>query len=172
MVRHILTRYSCLFLGFSFVDPAIDNVFRIIKDRLSPGFPKLHLAILPADADRRLITQLTRFNIETVQYEASEEHSALWEGIKLTSRKFTRAQKVKKPTANFPLDAIKRFVATSYARAKLEEELQPLRDIVIDGIIVDILTEAGEKGATHLRVSDDLKKRKGTGGNHHHNKRR
>ena len=158
LLRHILTRYSCLFLGFSFVDPAIDNVFRIIEDRLSPGFPKLHLAILPADADQRLTAQLTRFNIETIQYEISEEHSALWEGINLTSRKFTMAQKAEKPMAHLPLDTIKRFVATSYARAKLEEELQPLRDIVIDGIIVGILTEAGEKGATHQRVSDDLKR--------------
>jgi hypothetical protein len=158
LVRHILTRYSCLFLGFSFVDPAIDNVFRIIEDRLSPGFPKLHLAILPADADRRLTARLTRFNIKTVQYEVSEEHSALWEGINLTSREFTMAQKIEKPTAHLPLNAIKRFVATSYARAKLEEELQPLRDTVVDGMIVDILMEAREKGVTHQSVSDKLKR--------------
>lgn len=158
LVRHALTRYSCLLLGFSFVDPAIDRVFQIIEDRLSPGFPELHLAILPADADKRLKTRLARFNIRTVRYEVSDRHSVLWEGIKLASRKFTMAQKIEKPTASFPLDAIKRFIATSYARAKLEEELQPLRDIVVDGIVIDILMETGEEGATLERVSDDLKK--------------
>lgn len=153
-----MTRYSCLFLGFSFVDPAIDNVLRIIEDRLSPGFPKLHLAILSADADQRLTTRLTRFNIETVQYETTEEHSVLWEGINMASRRFTIPQKTTKPTAHLPLDAIKRFVATSYARVKLEEELQPLRDIVVDGMIVDLLAEAGEEGTSLQRVSDNLKR--------------
>jgi len=157
-VRHILTRYSCLFVGFSFADPAIDSVFQIIEDRLSPGFPELHLALVSAATDTRLMARLAQFNIETVQYEASSEHFALWEGITLASRKFTMAQKVIKPAASPPLGAIKRFIATSYARAKLENELQPLRDIVIDGIIVDILTEAGEKGLTHQQVSDRLRK--------------
>jgi hypothetical protein len=155
-VRHILTRYSCLFLGFSFVDPAIENILRLIETRLSPNFPKLHLAILPTDSGGKLKSKLARFNIRVEEYDAHDQHSLLWEGITLASRSFDRDQKTERQKANFPLNTVRQFVATSYARAKLEDELQPLRDIVIDGIVLDILNRAGDRGSTILTISNTL----------------
>lgn len=155
-VRHILTRYSCLFLGFSFVDPAIENILRTIETRLSPNFPKLHLAVLPTGSGGKLKSELARFNIRVKEYDADNQHSLLWEGITLASRSFVQDQKTERQKANFPLNTVRQFVATSYARAKLEVELQPLRDIVIDGIVLDILNGAKDKGSTILTVSNTL----------------
>lgn len=157
-MRHILTRYSCIFIGFSFLDPAIESVFRTVEDRLSPGFPKLHIALLSSNSDIQLTTRLSNFNIKTIQYKISDKHTILWKGINLASRKYTEEQITKKPQASFPLDTIKRFIATAYTRIKLEEELKPLRDIMVDGIILDILKDTGKKGATLNKIAIDLKR--------------
>ena len=39
---------SCLFLAFSFFDPAIQEVLQLYKDRAGPVFQSLHSAIIPA----------------------------------------------------------------------------------------------------------------------------
>lgn len=158
LVRHILTQYSCLFLGFSFADPAINHVFQMIEERLSPDFPKLHLAILPANAEQKLRNLLTSFNIRVLYYDPADEHLALWEGVNIASRKFTQTEKTEKPSASFPLDSVQRFLATSYARSKMKDELTPLRDVIVDGIILGLLAEAGEDGMPKEEVSASLKK--------------
>lgn len=156
-VWNAFTRYSCLFLGFSFLDPAINQVFQTLEDKLAPGFPQLHLAVLPSDADSSLKALLARFNIKTIQYDAADQHFALWEGIRLASRGFIQTEKTEKPAAIFPLDTVKRFLATSYARIQMGDDILPLRDLVVDGMIMNILTEADgeeiifDEIATHLQ---------------------
>jgi hypothetical protein len=135
---HVLTKYSCIFLGFSFLDPAISSILRTIEARFFPGLSNLHLAILPADADAKFKAQLARFHIDTVEYDTSENHAALWQGITLATRQFAQSKKIEKPKASFPLTDVRRFLATSYARAKLESELQPLRDIAVDALCANI----------------------------------
>ncbi len=156
-LHHVFTRYSCLFVGFSFVDPAIEGIFKTIQARLSPNFPRLHLAILSDDSDHRLTSELIRLNISVVKYDASPDHSVLWEGVTLTSRRFTTEQKIGKRALSIPIDTIQQFIALSYARAKLSTELQPLRDTVIDGIILDSIHRAGDKGSTVLEIAQALR---------------
>lgn len=157
-ICHIFTRFKCIFIGFSFLDPAIESIFEIIEERFSPHYPELHIALLPDDTDPRLKSRLLELNIRTFQYEKSTEHSELWKGIELAAQMFKKEEEVIVPKVSFPLDPIKRFVATSYARTKMEKELEPLRDMVIEGIILDILINAGSKGMSFQKVSNNLKR--------------
>jgi hypothetical protein len=139
LVCHALTRLSCLFLGFSFVDPAIRHVLDMIKKRFDPEYPQLHLALLPEDADTSLAAKLAALNIRTVHYEVTNGHSALWEALKLASRELTRSEKTEKPVATFETGSMQRFLAASYARFKLKDHIHPLRDMVLDGMVMDML---------------------------------
>lgn len=156
-LRHIFTRYSVLFLGFSFLDPAIKHVFSILEERLGTNLPALHLAILPVDADPLLVDHLTKLNIRVVGYNNDLDHVALWDGIKDASRGFSLPTKANKPDAVFSLESIKRFVATSYTRLVLEDELQPLREIVIDGILLDVLGKRAATNATLEQLAAELR---------------
>ena len=140
-VYHILTRYNCLFMGFSFVDPAIGHIFEFIKERMRSELPALHMAILPEEADTRLKESLSKFNISVVYYgNQSNDHTILWDGISRAGREFTQIEKIQKVPALFPNDTVKQFLAASYARSKLGQDLQPLRDVIIDGILAGIVS--------------------------------
>lgn len=156
-MRHILTKYSCLFIGFSFVDPAIKNVLKVIENRLSPNFPKLHCAILPSSAESDLGNELKKFNIDVIYYELNKKHKTLWEAIKIASRSYTQKEKTEKPTAIIPLEDVMRFISTSYARVKLDKDLHPLRDLVIDGIVLDILARAGDIGLERKDIELEIR---------------
>lgn len=144
-VVNCFTRYRCLFVGFSFLDPAITRVFHVVDDRLGPNFSSLHIAVLPQDASNVFVDEIQRFNIQPALYEAGMDHSNLWEGIEIASRAFVPAEKVDKPKASIPVAATHKFISAAYARLKLGPGLIPLRDLVIDGIILEILSTQSNK---------------------------
>lgn len=120
-VTHILTRYSCIFLGFSFMDPAIRFVLEAIEKRLTPNYPESHLALLPKLDNSPLASELTKFNISVLFYDPSGNHEALWQGIAQASRKFSPTQKKIKPEANLYISTIHRYLARTYAQAKVND---------------------------------------------------
>ena len=80
-------RRNVLFLGFSFYDPAVQHVFAELHRRFGSASPGRHIALLPQDASPEFITKAGRLNIEVVQYEPSENHAALWDGISAFEQK-------------------------------------------------------------------------------------
>ena len=142
---HIFTNYSCLFIGFSFSDPAITHILQFIETRLSPNYPKMHSALLSSDTDDEFKDKLANFNINTIFYDPDYDHYALWQGIKLASREIPNALKREKPKPEFPLLPIQKFLATSYTKLKLSNKIQPLRDVVIDGMLLTLLRESPTK---------------------------
>jgi hypothetical protein len=44
-ITHLLTRNSCLFVGYSFVDPAMTRILQIVEQRVAPSFGHLHTAL-------------------------------------------------------------------------------------------------------------------------------
>jgi hypothetical protein len=156
-VSSCLTRYRCLFVGFSFIDPAVTRVFDVLRERLGPVFPQLHSAILPADASSDFAGSLEAFNIIPLFYDASCNHEILWEGIAEASRRFTNQEKRAKPKANIPFAATRRYLAAAYARTKLSPELLPLREIVVDGMIVDLLAKSPGQRAELDSIPLELK---------------
>ncbi len=49
---HILTRKICLFIGYSFVDPAMSRILEVVDLRVASGFPEAHAALLPRSAEQ------------------------------------------------------------------------------------------------------------------------
>lgn len=158
-LRHVFTNTSCLFMGYSFLDPAIDFVFRMIEKRLLSNFPALHLAILPADAHPDLVARLLRFNIRCSKYDPADNHNALWESIESLSGRLKSAL-IEYPrfSSRISPDTIRSFTATSYARSKLEKESGPFRDNVVEGILIDIVSRFGDTGISKARLSTELSK--------------
>jgi hypothetical protein len=138
---HVLRHRSCLFLGFSFEDPAIKKVLDIFAERSGPDFPRLHTGVVPADA-RALRDRLERYNIAVLTYPP-DQHDLLWEAISRAA-KLLSADHVPPapPRRRRPFESMRRFLATSYARLKLTEEIEPLRNLVAEGVVLSLLTEA------------------------------
>jgi predicted nucleic acid-binding protein len=156
-VSNCLTRYRCLFIGFSFLDPAINRVLNVIRERLAPSFPELHYAILPVDAHSSFITELERFNITPLFYDAGLDHTILWDAIAEASRQFSLKEKREKPKAVIPFTSTQRYLAAVYTRTKMVFELLPLRDVIIDGLIVDLLARSKNGQSEISSISRELK---------------
>src|SRR5207244_13172169 len=77
-LHHILTQKACLFVGFSFLDPAIDRILTYIADKGVQ--PKKHYAVVPPVTDG-LVERLAKYNVEVVLYDPRNDHSVLWIGI-------------------------------------------------------------------------------------------
>lgn len=162
------TRYSCLFIGFSFSDPAIQHVLSLVEKRLSPNFPGFHLALLPSDTKDDLVTNLRRVNIDIKYYQTDEQHSALWEAIKLSSQKhqlanqttITEQSEKKVFSLSLPIEGIKKYIASAYSHLQMTEsegnEIIPLREIAIDGILIGMLSGIKE-GKEKRELINELK---------------
>ena len=142
----LLTRYSCLFVGFSFTDPAITQVLEEYERRVGPAFPQLHLALVPASAES-LASRLRQLNIEVEAYDDSEsDHETLWRGISTAARAISRSGKVpdtrRLDTAH---ESSRKLVASSYVAMRMEPRAAPVRDTVLQGLIVAACAE--ESGA-------------------------
>jgi hypothetical protein len=149
-LHHVLTQKTCLFLGFSFLDPAIDRILNYIAEKGVQ--PKKHYALVPPGKDG-LVEKLAKFNIQVVVYDPKAGHSVLWDGIadaetKLRSRQVEAAQML--PSG---FHTAKRLLAICYTRAKMEGgDVTALRLIVVQGIL---LSELGRGGFAAL--SDALR---------------
>ncbi|MCY3923259.1 MAG: SIR2 family protein [Chloroflexi bacterium] len=139
---NLLTRYSCLFVGFAFTDPAITEVLKEYERRVGPTFPHLHLALVPASAES-LATRLRQLNIEVETYEDSEsDHATLWRGI--ASAASAMSSSGKEPDTRH-LDSAhessRKLVASSYVALRMEPRAAPVRDTVLQGLIVAACAE-------------------------------
>ncbi len=113
----ILRSRNCLFIGFSFLDPAIQEVLQLYKDRAGPVFQSLHSAIVPAPS-LRLAQELRSLNIEVITYEPNDRHSALWTAIRHASEN-RATQKAKGHAVPPSATGLQRFMAFAYAQVSL-----------------------------------------------------
>lgn len=150
-LTHIFRNRPCLFVGYSFVDPAINRVFELISQTLNKMLPQTHLALVPSDADALLIQRLKDYNIDVAVYDADEEHKALWRGIwrcKTNQASADGSTPSQDAVAQCrPPDVFEhahRFLSLCYARVMLHDTLRPLRSLVFEGIVARLLLEAAE----------------------------
>lgn len=59
----LFTRKQLLFVGFSFLDPAIKHVLSVVQKNAARVHDGMHLALLPDDSNSEFITELERNNI-------------------------------------------------------------------------------------------------------------
>lgn len=140
---HVFTSRSCLFIGFSFLDPAISHVLEIYAERFGPTYPALHVAVVPT-SDQLLSDRLRQLNIEIVAYEPAGDHADLWRGLRQIhdeSRQFTGVAKERVfVDATFGHGPIQRFVAFTYTQARLRADAQPVVAIAQDGVVATLLS--------------------------------
>lgn len=151
----------CLFVGFSFIDPAIDLVLETYKRKAKEIFKVPHAALLPAEpAAHELADRLSELNIKAYYYEPADEHKALWKAFRRASAEFSKEPVDLKRvgTTETPASAaFHRFLSFTYAQVKLSKDFQPLLQQAREGIILGIIQESGETGATHEQIVSGLR---------------
>lgn len=150
-----LTRTLCLFIGYSFVDPAISRILDVVDQRIGPTFPVLHTALLPSDA-AELVARLAKYNIEVCLYPAEDDHEVLWKAIRQALTLYHQGPPKKDPAYPEPLEPARRLLASCYARLRMADAVQPLRWVVIEGIMLGLLAELGQ--ATNAQLVEGLRR--------------
>lgn len=157
---HLLRSTTCVFIGYSFSDPAIKAVLSTLKKKLGPTYPKLHYALVPADNNQSFIKELSDYNIEVLPYSSASNHSDLWNAIKDLSQTLGLQDKVEKPKIELSLETTHKFLAMAYAKGKISREqgAESLRSTVSDGIVLDIITGYENSGVSYEQLTSDLRK--------------
>jgi hypothetical protein len=150
---NILSARTCLFVGFSFLDPAIRHVLDIYADKFGPAYPALHLAVVPSD-DNELNERLRHLNIQTAQYDPTDHHAELWRAFRLAfdaHRTATGRPEPGRITATFGHGPVHRFVAFAFAQTRLREQADPLAALAQDGLVASVIASQ-DKGVTSEEV--------------------
>ena len=139
-VLDILRSRTCLFVGFSFYDPAVHEVIQLYKDRAGPVFRSLHAAIIPTSSPD-LAAELRSANIEVTSYDPDNGHATLWSGIR-QAFEVTRIQNATPKAVCAPIAGLQRFMAFAYAQAKMPGgRRRGAAEVVEDGIVASLLEE-------------------------------
>jgi hypothetical protein len=151
----------CLFVGFSFVDPAIDLVLDTYQRKAKDLFKVPHAALLPAEADAQgLADRLSDLNIKAHFYDPADGHKALWKAFRRANADSNKKPVDFKPrgaTETPALVTFRRFLSFTYAQVKLSKDFQPLLEQAREGIIFGIIQESGQAGATHEEIVSGLR---------------
>ncbi len=158
-LRHIFGRRRCMIVGFSFVDPAVSQVLEFLRKFFALGLQPVHLAFVPEGSDE-LAARLAELNIDTVLFESpsddSDPFAALWGGISDAAHCLSaRRAPPRAPSPLLPssLEPARGLLASCYVRAKMRPHLPPLKDLVLQGIIVAILADACPEGLDRHELS-------------------
>ena len=137
-LAHVFTRRQVLFVGFSFLDPAVQHVLSVVQKNVGRLHDGAHLALLPKDADSQFIAQLESNNISKAFYDPQSGHKELWECIDTVNITGPEATKVAAKESE-PFLAAKQYLASCYVRSRLGDRLTPLREAVIEGMVASAI---------------------------------
>jgi hypothetical protein len=157
---HLLTRRALLFMGFSFIDPAIAAVLKLIDLKGVADLLPTHLALVPEGSDG-LAAALADRNIRAVEYSESEwGHGVLWSGIAEAAKALSgRPQGLTiGPILSAPssLEGTRKALAACYVQSTMEGHLPALRDIVLAGVVCAAVSEGGSAGVTEEELAERL----------------
>src|SRR3989344_3449439 len=156
-LMHIFTRKQVLFVGFSFLDPAVQHVLSVIQKNVGRLHDGAHLALLPKDADGQFLSHLENSNISKVFYDPQSGHKELWESfgkLDIGALEASRAG-VKEPE---PFLSAKQYLASCYVRTKLGDRLTPLRSAIVEGIVSYSIQSSSSNGISRDLLNDFLHK--------------
>jgi hypothetical protein len=155
---HTLTSRSCLFVGFSFLDPAITHVLDLYESRFGPAYPRLHAALIPS-GDYALANRLRHLNIETLLYSSADAHIELWRAIRQvhdTLPAHTTPTELTKLDATFGHGSIHRFLAFAYAQIRTRKDARPLAAISQDALVASLLAAHRDDFVTEPELSTEV----------------
>ncbi len=150
---NLLSARTCLFLGFSFLDPAIRQVLDIYAEKFGPAYSALHLAIVPS-TDVELNERLRQLNIRAVEYDPTDHHLELWRAVRLAfdaHRTATDHPETGRISAMFGHGPIHRFVAFAFAQNRLRDHADPVATMAQDGLVSSVIASE-DKGVTSEEV--------------------
>lgn len=149
----------CLFVGFSFLDPALDRVLTTYKEKRPQLFPTPHAALLPSDSSPEIQKQLSGLNIKAYFYDGAESHKNLWKAFRKAAADYERSKCQSKTGGKDSVPgrpAFQHFLAFTYAQMKLTSEAQPVLEQARDGIVLSIIRDAGKTGRTTQDLSEKV----------------
>lgn len=141
----ILKNRTCLFLGFSFLDPAITQVLRLYEERCGPTYHRSHVALIPAGS-LELERRLKSVGIKPATYSPANRHGELWRAIRTASDRVAAATPTQSHAVSpvFRAAPVHRFMAFAYAQMEASRERGPIVEIVQDGIVASLLPATSE----------------------------
>ncbi len=146
----LLRDRPCLFVGFSFVDPAIDYVLKTYESKARELFKTPHAALLPAGESEDLHDRLSSLNIKAHFYDPANGHKDLWRAFRKAAADYQRRGKKKCGSISeekFPsYPSFQRFLAFTYAQVKLSHEARPLLEQARDGVVLSVIRDHGNGG--------------------------
>jgi hypothetical protein len=153
----LLNERPCLFLGFSFLDPAIRQVLTLYEKQAGPAFKTLHCALLPSDSSPELWRLLMRLNIQTYFYDSTKAHRALWQALHKAQ---ALTQALLTPPEPSPMSApdaasyssIQRYLGFAYAQQKSAKQLRPLLQQARDGLMMALIRDTRAAGISEKSI--------------------
>jgi hypothetical protein len=150
------TRTQLLFIGFSFLDPAIDSILKIVDSRVGNYHHGSHLALLPSSADPALITKLQSLRIRTEQYDDTHDHALLWSALHDVPGTATSINE--KGHVSDPFFTARKYLSACYARAQLADHLVPLRESITQGMVSHLIEENATLGTDRDSIVQTIAK--------------
>jgi hypothetical protein len=158
VLRYIFTQRQLLIVGFSFIDPAFQVVLDAIEQVYRARTAGEHIALVPDNASDSFLAKLSRFNIRQLKYSSNDNHAELWKIIEETGSRLKiplspPAIRESETKANpRPMQPIRRYLSSTYARLELHADADTLRDSTLEGVVLGIVASS-ESGLT----TDQLK---------------
>lgn len=153
-LEHLFTKRQVLFIGFSFLDPAISAVLRSVRANTSSLHGQEHLALVPQGASADFVKELELHSIRRIEYSPDNYHEALWAAIDECARGMMLAHR-KADVREIPFLTAKKYLATAFARSRLGHQREPLAQAMAEGVVSGVL--ANEKvGLTEAELSERL----------------
>lgn len=154
-LEHLFTRRQVLFVGFSFLDPAIEAVLRAVRASFRSMHRQEHFALVPSDSPAEFLGELERHSIRKILYDSGEGHRELWDAIWAYSNTLNHNSRNASDVRDVPFGVARRFLATAYARTKIGRQREPLSLAIAEGIVSGIIQNS-PAGINETELSQQL----------------
>lgn len=155
-LKNLFTRRQVLFIGFSFLDPAISAVLRSVRADTGGMHGQEHLALIPSDASGEFIKSLAEHSIRKVEYDSASHHAALWFGLQAAVNLVSAKTPRKSDVREVPFRIAKKYLATAFARMRVGGSKGPLARAISEGVVSGIIRNS-EGGITESELISKLK---------------
>lgn len=142
-LEHLFTRRQVIFLGFSFLDPAIESVLRSVRATTAGMHGQEHWALVPKGVGAEFVTELERHSIRRIEYDPANHHRELWCGIEAFARQLDANSPVIADVRDLPFATAKQYLANAYARSRLGRQREPLAQAMAEGVVSGMISKAG-----------------------------
>lgn len=165
LLTRTFTNKAVLFLGFSFYDPAIRHVLDLVDKKFGASPPGRHTALIPRGFNE-FLQKAHRLNIDVVEYDSADRHSALWNGIADAAAALKKAKTttLSEKTPASLLRPMKQYLAACFARAQISSNTVSLSEVVLEGVVSAVVQAVAPKGIPFHKIREEIRKSIGVRG--------